>query len=184
MTQEAIDARVTENTAFAHWCVRKWLGLGPEDAEYDDRVQEALLAIWRAAKGYDPGRRLKFVTYAGPGVYRAIRQGHAKAEQRGFTRVGSSTNRYATVGRSADLGVVEEAGGLAVFDDPTALDLEAVWAVVSRMTPSRQAVLRLYYGAGLGDAEIAARTGSNRPAVNELRRAAVAELREAFAEAT
>ncbi len=60
---------VTENTALAHWCVEKYApSKGAEDKE--QWAAEALFALTRAARGYDPtyrqknGQPVTFGTYA------------------------------------------------------------------------------------------------------------------------
>jgi RNA polymerase sigma factor (sigma-70 family) len=52
-----------------HWVVhRQWLGLLP----YQEAVQAGRIGLWRAVKGYDPGRGRAFSTYAVPAIRRAV----------------------------------------------------------------------------------------------------------------
>lgn len=62
---------VVENMALVHWTVRR---LGCSPAEYDDRVQDGMFGLMRAAQLYDPSRGA-FSTHAVPWIRQSIGRG-------------------------------------------------------------------------------------------------------------
>jgi RNA polymerase sigma factor (sigma-70 family) len=65
------DALVVDNLALVHWVVRRWGAAG----NYEDRVQDGMFGLMRAAQLYDPSRGFAFATYAVPWIRQAIGRG-------------------------------------------------------------------------------------------------------------
>ena len=61
-----------------HWVVhRQWLG----ELGYEAAVQAGRLGLWRAVRGYDPGRGFAFSSYAVPAIERAVWQAVKEAQR-------------------------------------------------------------------------------------------------------
>lgn len=69
---------VADNVALAYWCLHKFLGNRPLHTADDEWESEALLALTRAARYYDPnyrtkaGKPVKFITYAARSIFGAL----------------------------------------------------------------------------------------------------------------
>ena len=52
------------------------VGLGNSELgiDHDDLIQEGSIGLLRAISLYDPGKKIKFLTYAGPAIRNAMRQ--------------------------------------------------------------------------------------------------------------
>jgi RNA polymerase sigma factor (sigma-70 family) len=73
-----IDQALAEHARLVHWVVRRqWLG----ELSYTAAVQAGRLALWRAARGYDPRRGVAFSSYAVPAIRRAIWRAVAEAQR-------------------------------------------------------------------------------------------------------
>ena len=73
-----VDQALVEHARLVHWVVhRQWLG----DLSYTAAVQAGRLALWRAARGYDPRRGVAFSSYAVPAIRRAIWRAVAEAQR-------------------------------------------------------------------------------------------------------
>lgn len=73
-----LDRHLAEHEALVHWVVhRQWLGPLP----YQEAVQAGRIGLWRAVKGYDPGRGHAFSTYAVPAIRRAVWRAVAEARR-------------------------------------------------------------------------------------------------------
>jgi RNA polymerase sigma factor (sigma-70 family) len=60
---------MAEHERLVHWVVRRQ-GLGP--LPYVDAVHEGRIGLWRALRGYDPARGIRFSSYAVPAITRAV----------------------------------------------------------------------------------------------------------------
>jgi RNA polymerase sigma factor (sigma-70 family) len=74
---------VTDNLRFAHHQVRYWMARAKVlcYVPYDDLAQEAVLAMTRAARDFDPGRGLSFRTLAGVCIKHALVRAADAAKQ-------------------------------------------------------------------------------------------------------
>jgi RNA polymerase sigma factor (sigma-70 family) len=74
----ALDRHLAEHEVLVHWVVhRQWLGPLP----YLEAVQAGRIGLWRAVKGYDPGRGYAFSTYAVPAIRRAVWRAVVEAQR-------------------------------------------------------------------------------------------------------
>lgn len=62
---------ICENVGLVHSCARRFFGRG---VEYDDLYQAGCVGLVKAADGFDPGRGLKFSTYAVPMILGEIKR--------------------------------------------------------------------------------------------------------------
>ncbi len=62
-------AALAEHERLVHWVVRRQ-DLGP--LPYRDAVHEGRIGLWRAVRGYDPTRGIRFSSYAVPAIRRAV----------------------------------------------------------------------------------------------------------------
>lgn len=73
-----LDRHLAEHETLVHWVVhRQWLGPLP----YQEAVQAGRIGLWRAVKGYDPGRGHAFSTYAVPAIRRAVWRAVVEAQR-------------------------------------------------------------------------------------------------------
>jgi RNA polymerase sigma factor (sigma-70 family) len=73
----SLGRHLAEHEALVHWVVhRQWLGPLP----YQEAVQAGRIGLWRAVKGYDPGRGA-FSTYAVPAIQRAVWRAVVEAQR-------------------------------------------------------------------------------------------------------
>lgn len=63
------DALVREHTGLIHTLLRR---VGHAGVAYAELVQAGRLALWRAVLGFDPGRGVRFATYGGVAIERAL----------------------------------------------------------------------------------------------------------------
>lgn len=82
----------------------------------DDLGQEAAIAAWDALRRFDPGRGVKFSTFAGPRVIGAIKDAMRAAGLKGYRRQADDAPRVDSVG---DLGMETDAGGRRDLDIPS-----------------------------------------------------------------
>lgn len=66
---------VEQNTGLVHWCVNRNRSIRPH--ERDDRVQDGMLGLIRAAQLYDPTLGFTFSTYAHRWIRQAIARGRS-----------------------------------------------------------------------------------------------------------
>ncbi len=64
------DDVICDNLGLVHLCARRFAGKG---VEYDDLYQAGCVGLIKAADGFDPGRGLRFSTYAVPLILGEIR---------------------------------------------------------------------------------------------------------------
>ena len=118
---------VTENMGLVHLCARRFVGRG---IDYEDMVQAGSLGLVKAARNFDPGRGLRFSTYAVPVILgeirRLFRDGGAMRVSRGLRELAQQAQRISegleaglgrapTVGEIADkLGVTPQRAALAL----------------------------------------------------------------------
>lgn len=69
-TAAAIDEMIEKNTGLVHYCM-KLVG-GITSLNRDDVEQAGMMALWRAAKGFDTSRGRKFSSYATIAIKRAM----------------------------------------------------------------------------------------------------------------
>ncbi len=126
---------VTENLGLVHLCARRFMGKG---VEYDDLFQAGCLGLVKAAENFDPGRGVRFSTYAVPvilgEVRRLFRDGGAVRVSRGIRelaqRVRGAVDRLRTES-GRDPTVEEIAGLLEISPEKAALALGALRQPVS-----------------------------------------------------
>lgn len=118
---------VTENMGLVHLCARRFIGRG---IDYEDMVQAGSLGLVKAAQNFDPGRGLRFSTYAVPVILgeirRLFRDGGAMRVSRGLReqaqqaqkvseRLEEELGRAPTVNEIAsELGVTPQRAALAL----------------------------------------------------------------------
>lgn len=74
----ALDRHLVEHETLVHWVVhRQWLG----PLSYQEAVQAGRIGLWRAVKGYDPGRGRAFSTYAVVAIRRAVWRAVVEAQR-------------------------------------------------------------------------------------------------------
>jgi RNA polymerase primary sigma factor len=78
--QKALDQLIVSNLRYVVTVARKYVGYG---LPLTDLINEGNIGLIQAAKRFDPGRGVKFITYAAWWIRKAI--GHALAEQAGAT---------------------------------------------------------------------------------------------------
>lgn len=72
-----LNQAILEHEKLVGWVVRRqWRGELP----YADLLQVGRIGLWRALRGYDPGRGTAFSTYAVPAITRAVWQAVARAQ--------------------------------------------------------------------------------------------------------
>jgi RNA polymerase primary sigma factor len=80
--QEALDKFIRSNLRYVVTVARKYIGCG---LSLSDLINEGNIGLIQAAKRFDPGRGVKFITYAVWWIRQAIM--HALAEQGGTVRL-------------------------------------------------------------------------------------------------
>jgi RNA polymerase sigma factor (sigma-70 family) len=135
------------NDRACRWAIGYYVGLGfapPGSPEYEDCLQEARLAVFRASLKFDPGRRsartglpVKPLTYQVVAAKNALEQWRLVQTRHGHTGVGDSkregTRTRAARPASLSVGVAGES------DDPTGRD---EWALDPRPRPDEAAETR------------------------------------------
>jgi RNA polymerase sigma factor (sigma-70 family) len=71
-SKEAAEQLLTQNQGLIHSQIKHYLSRCGAGVEPDDLLQEARLAVWRAALGFDPERGVAFSTYVVHGISRGI----------------------------------------------------------------------------------------------------------------
>lgn len=121
---------VTENMGLVHLCARRFLGRG---VDYEDMVQAGCLGLVKAAGNFDPGRGLRFSTYAVPVILgeirRLFRDGGAMRVSRGLRELAQQAQKVSDkleeeLGRGPTVGEIAEA--LDVTPQRAALALGAL----------------------------------------------------------
>lgn len=82
------ERRIAENEALAHWAVQKWAHLIESSPDYEDAVQEARQAMYRAAVTYDETRGITFSTLACICIRNQLSHWTTKHRKHGFGHVG------------------------------------------------------------------------------------------------
>lgn len=109
---------VTENMGLVHLCARRFLGRG---VDYEDMVQAGCLGLVKAAGNFDPGRGLRFSTYAVPVILgeirRLFRDGGAMRVSRGLRELAQQAQKVSDkleeeLGRGPTVGEIAEALGV------------------------------------------------------------------------
>lgn len=126
---------VTENMGLVHLCARRFIGRG---IDYEDMVQAGSLGLVKAAQNFDPGRGLRFSTYAVPVILgeirRLFRDGGAMRVSRGLREQAQQAQKVSErleeeLGRAPTVN--EIAGELGVTPQRAALALGALRRPVS-----------------------------------------------------
>ncbi len=96
---------VTENMGLVHLCARRFVGRG---IDYEDMVQAGSLGLVKAARNFDPGRGLRFSTYAVPVILgeirRLFRDGGAMRVSRGLREPAQQARAWPCAHRGGDSG--------------------------------------------------------------------------------
>ncbi len=146
-----------DHERLAHSYVRRQMGVRPNSSDYDDFVQQAMLAIVRAARpeNFDPTRGRKFSTYA----YAAMRNELATYGRKRRAELPTfSLQRHCQGEREP---VAEDR------DDTRTADLRELWRRAEALaTPRELEFMRLYYADGLLMPEIARRCGCSMSRVS------------------
>ena len=76
--QACLDALLREHTGLIHTILRRVAHAG---VPYEELVQAGRLALWRAVRGFDPARGVRFSTYGGRAIERALWHAVRQARQ-------------------------------------------------------------------------------------------------------
>jgi len=116
--------------ALVHWVVhRQWLG----ELGYEAAVQAGRLGLWRAVRGYDPGRGFAFSSYAVPAIERAVWQAVKEAQRPAWEQLWAEPPQ------------VSEAPQVRV---EAHLGREMVHRLVAQLPPRLRYVVVAHYGLG------------------------------------
>lgn len=105
---------VTENMGLVHLCARRFMGRG---IDYEDMVQAGCLGLVKAAGNFDPGRGLRFSTYAVPVILgeirRLFRDGGAMRVSRGLRELAQQAQKVSErlddeLGRAPTVGEIAQ----------------------------------------------------------------------------
>jgi RNA polymerase sigma factor (sigma-70 family) len=166
-----------ENTGLVGGVLRNYFWyVVPGSDQWDDWYAEGLVALCRAAHGFRPDAGWKFSTYASVAVMRYLLRYKEVEGRRGFRMVGE---RRPQAAQMADDGwkLVADGRRPEPAGDPFGLgDLEPL---VRRLRPDRQLAIRAAYQEGQTGTQIGARLGTSKTWADQLRKDALAELREA-----
>ena len=162
-----------ENQGLVYWQVRRY-HRGRRWVDEEDLMQEGLIGLLSAVRGFDPGRGLAFSAYALPAIRRRMyRYGASQAAER---------HESIQPARSRD----DDGEGQHGRDVPDhraerraeCRELaEVVGWVLSRMHQADRVLIRAYYIEGLTMNEIARRLGVTHQAVDDRIRRALLRAR-------
>jgi RNA polymerase sigma factor (sigma-70 family) len=183
--------------AFVHGTIRTSPAAAMLDD--DDAFSVGLIAYWRAAVRYDPGRGMLWVTYAGNRIRNAL-QDEARLQDhltRPHRREVTANGGGRAVKRPASLDEpLRMLAPEAVVGDPGAptlastlkappeedidlrLTVDAAYEAIHRVNPKIAAVMRLYYQHGWRDQDIAEFFGVGESRVSQLKTIGREMLRE------
>ena len=82
---------VAKNLGLVQWTIGRFFG-GMKQADYDDAWQDGVVGLCRAAQKFDPGRGIRFATYAPFWIRQAIERGRGDFEGVSF-RTAMNTGR-------------------------------------------------------------------------------------------
>lgn len=170
---------MTDNLRFAHHQVRYWMARAKVlcYVPYDDLAQEAVLAMTRAARDFEPGRGLSFLTLAGACIKHALFAAavraaaalrHREPQLSALEEGGPDGGPMAAADPDA-----AEAGGEAAGGEARALAERALALVGGRYAE----VLRLRHYEGLTLTEAGRRLGVSRERARQMEKAALATAR-------
>jgi RNA polymerase sigma factor (sigma-70 family) len=160
-----------ENEGFAIFYAHNGRFYPPPGADWGDLVQQARLALWKAAQGFDPSRGVPFIGYAD-----AVLENELSKWLRDRKRAQARYERgsqHATAEWEAELATWEEP------DIDGQMRLRLVWR---RLKPKQQAALLLAFRYGYTSGEVARTCGlTPKQADNLINYARQAAQREAAA---
>jgi RNA polymerase sigma factor (sigma-70 family) len=113
--------RVTANLRLAHHVLRRYRGLGGMGVDLDELYQVGCIGLVKAARRFDPGRGLRFSTYAVPLILGEIQRYLRDSAPAGL---GRGAHRLAALARAAEERLGREGGRT-----PTAAEVAAAVGV-------------------------------------------------------
>lgn len=171
----------------AHWAVKRFLGFDPKHPDYEDAVQVARLAVFKAGRLFDSARNIKFISYAGRAAAQDLELWNKLRLRHGFRHVGDSptnaavTRAVAPVSLDlhvADVGPLAELIPAAQPDRPGAVDGEDLARAMRRLPKRDAAVLHARYWLGETLVEAGRRFGVSRGMIHLIEKRAIARLGE------
>jgi RNA polymerase sigma factor (sigma-70 family) len=153
---------VVGNLGLARLVVRRFLARFGRIAEADDLMQEACLGLIRAARQYDPGRGVRFSTYAFRCCWRAC--------------VDAARCNRAWRPSHADDSLLE---GVCAPDPPPDEQAAAVelWGRLQKLNPRERSLLRHRFEQGQAHAVLARHRGCSRDRIRRMEQSALAKVR-------
>lgn len=171
----------------AHWAVRRFLDFGPRHPDYDDALQVARLAVFKAGRLFDAGRGVRFISYAGRAARQDLEVWNKVRLRHGFRRVGDSPEngvvRRAAAPVSLDLpvgdgGPMAELVAAAPPGRAGLVDADDVARAMRRLPRRDAAVLHARYWLGETLVEAGVRFGVSRGMIHLIEKRAVGKLRQ------
>ena len=178
--QGRLDGQLAEHEGLVHWVVgRQWLG----ELSYADALHEGRIGLWRALRGYDPGRGYAFSTYAVWAIQRSVWKAVARENRRSRADEGPG---WSGPRAGLALELAEPVPDRQVPDPLEALCSGEVRAELARLIGQLRGrgreILIAHYGLGRGQAatlgEIGRLLGVSRQRVGQLQQAALVFLAE------
>lgn len=194
LSRQEREALVSENRAFVHMMVRRERARCPALArqEYDDLVQEGMMAAWKAAKLFDPHRGTGFLAYAGRAIVQRLwRVSEIATRKRACPADGSFVHSLDAVMDAPGMNPGSPLYGWlpCALPDPASPDPEkeavrneqvgrvrAALAQLARERPLWAEVLRLRAMEGWGLADVAERLGRSKERVRQIQLVAEGRL--------
>lgn len=167
----------------------------PPSVEYGDLCSYGADGLFDAAENFDPGRGVKFATYAGHRIIGAIRDGirnddwlprsqriKAKADSSFQTPKKFSFSSVRLKGEKRDVHFGDSLAAENIEQPDEALHRRELFDILLKGLPNRERqVMRLYYDAGWTMKEAGQVIGVSESRVSHLRIMILKKLRERFA---
>ena len=159
----AEQALVEANRGLAIKFGRQCAQRGSDESAMDDAVQEAMLALMRAARGFDPSRGFKFSTYASTSIIMDATKHRANAHRR---RIKSECDVY---DYSPEDHREKPACGL---------ELAELAAAMASLDPRMRRVIEMRFRDGATLDEVGKAIGVTKECVRQIQLKATATLRK------
>lgn len=146
-----VEERMAANDPLARWAVKKYCRLSETDSDYEDAVQEARIAMLRAARTYQEGKGAQFSTWATVCIMHQLSAWGRRRHKYGF-HGSSDTGDFLeplqlTMPKDADLPVHDEWHTDHEQDAIGDADrTEAVWYAVRRLAKVNKVWAKAVYG--------------------------------------
>lgn len=165
------EARLEANDPLAHWAVQRWARLAENSSEYEDALQEAKMAMYRAAMAFEEKRGVKFGTLACICMRNQLIYWADKHHRYGYTALGEMRpmpHLRLVVPPDEDAPAHDEWHAdpfdhVEAFEDSEQLQRAMAW--LFRWRPQMAKVIYGKYFQGLTNGEISDRLSLSRPAV-------------------